>query len=73
MLDETPLWYYILAEAENNGGVMTGVGGRIVALTLIRMLHNDEDSYVNAETPWTPTLGSGGTFSMADLARYTQS
>jgi len=71
-LEETPLWYYILAEAENNGGVMTGVGGRIVALTLIRMLHNDPDSYIHAEG-WKPTLGTGGSFTMADLARYTQS
>ena len=28
---DTPLWFYVLLEAELNGGRLTGVGGRIVA------------------------------------------
>ncbi|MFK7740082.1 MAG: peroxidase family protein [Planctomycetota bacterium] len=71
-LDETPLWFYVLAEAEQNHGVMTGVGGRIVALTLIRMLQRDPDSYRNAATPWHPIHGTNSDFTMADLVRFTQ-
>ena len=32
-LDRTPLWFYILREAELNGGKLAGVGARIVAET----------------------------------------
>jgi len=72
-LQQTPLWYYVLAEAEENGGRLGDVGGRIVALTLIRMLANDPTSFVNQPSPWTPHLGGGKTFTMGDLVRYTRS
>ena len=69
-LTETPLWYYVLAEAEENGGKLGAVGGRIVALTLLRMLVKDPESYLNAEQPWQP---AGGSFTMADLAAFVGS
>ena len=35
-LKDTPLWFYVLREAEINNGKMKGVGGRIVAETFHR-------------------------------------
>jgi Animal haem peroxidase/TAT (twin-arginine translocation) pathway signal sequence len=56
----TPLWYYILAEAEHMaGGVHLGpVGGRIVSETLIGLLRADPTSYLNAHPHFHPFLGA---------------
>ncbi len=53
---ETPLWYYILKEAEElNGGYCLGpVGGRIVAEVLIGLFEGDPNSYFNHHPSWTP-------------------
>ncbi len=71
---ETPLWYYILKEAEVlTAGVRMGpLGGRIVAEVLIGLLDGDPTSYRNAPAPWLPELPSAqeGTFTMADLLRF---
>ena len=68
---ETPLWYYILKEAEvRAGGEHLGpVGGRIVAEVLIGLLDADPGAYRNAEPGWRPVLPSSepGRFTMADL------
>src|SRR6266853_1766304 len=55
---ETPLWYYILKEAEvRAGGERLGdVGGRIVAEVLLGLIDGDSTSYRWAETEWRPTL-----------------
>jgi Animal haem peroxidase len=47
---ETPLWYYVLREAEvRTGGEYLGeVGGRIVAEVLIGLLQSDLEAYVHA-------------------------
>jgi hypothetical protein len=70
----TPLWYYILREAQVlNAGVRLGpVGGRIVAETIIGLLQLDEFSYLN--NGFRPTLPSqtAGTFKMADLLRWAR-
>ncbi|MEA2595308.1 MAG: hypothetical protein QOF01_1777, partial [Thermomicrobiales bacterium] len=60
--DETPLWYYILKEAEVfNGGKRLGpVGGRIVAEVLIGLLYGDPQSYLRINPAWTPTTGLFG-------------
>lgn len=47
-LTETPLWFYSLAEAEQNGGRLGPVGGRIVAGTLIGLLRDDPHSVLNS-------------------------
>ncbi len=54
----TPLWYYILKEAElvNDGLAMGPVGGRIVAEVFIGLLQMDERSYMAASPNWKPTL-----------------
>jgi hypothetical protein len=56
----TPLWYYVLAEAEAaSGGLTLGpVGGRIVTETLIGLLRADPTSYLSANPRFTPFLGS---------------
>ncbi len=73
---ETPLWYYILKEAEvRHGGQYLGeVGGRIVAEVLVGLVNGDPDSYRNAEQEWKPTLPStqNGQFTIADLLRFAQ-
>jgi hypothetical protein len=68
--DGTPLWLYVLKEAEHRGdGDRLGpVGGRIVAETLIGLLRADPTSYLSAHPEWRPTLPAAGPgFSLADL------
>ena len=63
----TPLWFYILREAELHGGVLNGVGAQIVAETFHRAIQGSRESIVR-DTAWRPTLGpDGSTFRMADL------
>jgi hypothetical protein len=70
----TPLWYYILKEAElQQGGDLLGeVGGRIVGEVLIGLLQEDEDSILNQTPEFTPTLPSmsSGDFTMVDLLNF---
>ena len=76
----TPLWYYILKEAElQNLGVKLGdVGGRIVAEVLIGLMDGDNTSYLSQNPFWKPTLPcwepyrTGKTFTMADLTRIAE-
>lgn len=53
---ETPLWYWILAEAKaTRGGKKLGpVGGRIVAEVFIGLLWNDDRSFIRQEPNWKP-------------------
>lgn len=65
MLDEatggagTPLWYYVLREAEvqGNGAFLGEVGSRVVCETFVYLLREDETSYVRSATGWTPASG----------------
>lgn len=54
---KTPLWYYILKEAEvqTNGQTLGEVGSRIIASTIIGLLRKDPMSYMNLN--WNPSLG----------------
>jgi Animal haem peroxidase/TAT (twin-arginine translocation) pathway signal sequence len=56
----SPLWYYILAEAEHlAGGLHLGpVGGRIVTETLIGLLRADPTGYLNVHPRFEPFLGA---------------
>jgi hypothetical protein len=70
VLDNTPLWFYILREAELNNGRLTGVGGRIVAETFHRAMQGSTFSIVRDPT-WRPTLGpDSNTFRMTDLLMF---
>jgi hypothetical protein len=67
VLTDTPLWFYILREAELNGGKLTGVGARIVAETFHRAMEGSEHSIVR-DPAFRPMLGPNNTtFRMTDL------
>ncbi|MBX9917271.1 MAG: peroxidase [Nitrosomonas sp.] len=70
----TPLWFYILREAEvkQNGERLGPVGGRIVAEVFIGLLQGDPMSYLKQDPEWTPTLPSAvaDTFRMTDLLKF---
>jgi len=72
--DETPLWYYVLKEAEvqQDGERLGRVGGRIVAEVLLGLLDGDPLSFLSVEPNWEPELprGEDGQFKMADLIRF---
>jgi len=64
--ENTPLWYYILREAEvADGKQLTGVGAWIVAETFIGLLLNDPDSILNND--FTPQPGLKTMASIAKL------
>jgi hypothetical protein len=70
VLDDTPLWFYVLREAELNGGRLKGVGARIVAETIHRAMEGSRFSIVR-DPAWTPTLGpDAATFRMSDLLLF---
>jgi hypothetical protein len=54
----TPLFFYILREAQLTAGGLTlgPVGGRIVGETLIGLLQLNRNSYLRANPRWRPTL-----------------
>ncbi len=71
-----PLWYYMLAEAQqafkdNSTPIRLGpVGGRIVAEVIIGLMLGDSHSFLKQDPSWTPRpdfAGPGGVFGMAEL------
>ena len=69
--ERTPLWFYVLKEAEvREGGERLGeVGSRLVAETVIGVLLNDPESYLSKDASWDPskkTPGSGGPLKLSD-------
>ena len=66
---DTPLWFYILREAERNNGCLTGVGGRIVAEVFHRAMEGSRHSIVR-DPAWRPRFGRGKTFEMIDLLMF---
>lgn len=64
---ETPLWFYVLKEAEvRAGGRHLGpVGGRIVAEVLLAAVERDPGSYLRLQPDWTPA--ADGTFGIGEL------
>jgi len=69
-LSNTPLWFYILREAEFGGGRLKGVGARIVAETIHRAMEGSTHSIVRDPT-WKPSLGpDNSTFRMVDLLLF---
>lgn len=71
---ETPLWYYILKEAQvqNQGKRLGQVGSRIVAEVFVGLLEGDSSSFLARDRDWKPTLPSEkpGIFTMVDLLRF---
>jgi hypothetical protein len=79
---DTPLWYYILKEAEIRGdGCRLGpIGSKIVGDVLVSSLRRDPDSYLSVDAsepyqPWKPTLPvcrhDPELFEMSDLIRFS--
>ena len=75
-VDSTPLFYYILKEAElmEDGLRLGPVGGRIVAEVFIGLLQLDDDAYLNAQRNWLPTLPTFGdtpeSFRIIDFLKF---
>ena len=62
----TPLWFYVLREAETGDGRLRGVGARIVTKTFHRAIEGSRFSIIR--TPgFRPNHGRGDTFEMIDL------
>ncbi|HEV7263680.1 MAG TPA: peroxidase family protein [Falsiroseomonas sp.] len=68
---KTPLWYYVLKEAERGGGERLGpVGGRILAETFLGALLHAASSYFRLKPAgWQPPEGRR---TMAGLMAYAQ-
>ena len=69
--DETPLWIYILKEAEalHEGDRLGPVGGRIVGEVLVGIIDSDPESFRSVDRNWRPTLPAHepGGFGIADV------
>lgn len=64
LLETPPLWYYILREAELNGGEPLGpVGSRILAETIVALIRNADVSILSGSAP----------VGLADIPRFTMS
>ncbi|TML07256.1 MAG: peroxidase [Actinobacteria bacterium] len=68
-IGETPLWFYILKEADvlHDGERLGPVGGRIVGEVLIGIIDADPESLRSVDPDWTPTLPARGDFGLADI------
>jgi hypothetical protein len=72
--DGTPLWFYVLKEAEHRsaGDRLGPVGGRIVAEVIVGLVRADGGSWLNVDPGWRPTLPHAGTgFTLADLLVFS--
>lgn len=74
MKTSTPLWYYILKEAEvmENGLRLGPVGSGIVGEVFIGLLQADRSSYLAKNRDWKPVLPSTrrGEYRMTDMLRF---
>lgn len=69
---QTPLWFYILKEAEvlEKGHKLGPVGGRIVTEVFVRMLKENSDSILNNPT-WKPKFGvTNGHLRIMDILTF---
>jgi len=70
-IGETPLWFYILREAEvlHDGDRLGPVGGRIVGEVLVGIVDGDPESFRAVDPGWSPTLPGrrDGSFGFADV------
>ena len=70
----TPLWYYILKEAQlmHQGQRLGPVGSTIIAEVFLGLVHGDHKSFLWQRSNWTPELpgGTPGDFTMADMLNF---
>jgi hypothetical protein len=71
LVESTPLWFYVLREAELGDGRLTGVGARIVAEVFHRAIEGSTYSIVR-DSDWRPSFAAvkGGDFHMTDLLLF---
>jgi len=75
---DTPLWYYVLKEAEvlQNGVRLGPIGSWIVADVITSALLTDADSYISLKPDWKPTIPlpppkeDPELFDISDLIRF---
>jgi hypothetical protein len=78
--NNAPLWYYILAEAQqqlkkDETPIRLGpVGGRIVGEVFVGLMLGDKHSFLNQDPNWKPfqEFQNGGKFGIPDLIRQAQ-
>ncbi|MEM9795251.1 MAG: heme peroxidase family protein [Pseudomonadota bacterium] len=74
LADRTPLWFYILKEAEvhHQGQRLGPVGSTIVAEVFLGIVHGDQKSFLWQHANWAPSLPSAapGHFTMVDLLNF---
>ena len=78
--NSTPLWFYILkeAEVETSGLTLGPVGARIVAEVIIGLIEGDNTSFITQNPFWKPTLPTFEPyrfkkhFTMADLIKIAE-
>ena len=71
----TPLWYWILCEAEKGHGRHLGeLGALIVGEVLHGLIASDPASFLGEEPGWEPGElgGTKGDFTMASFVRFAQ-
>jgi hypothetical protein len=77
-IDSTPLFYYILKEAEviEDGERLGPVGACMVAEVFVGLLQTDPTSYLNVEPTWRPNLptrfGIPDDFRMTDFLTFAR-
>ena len=68
---ETPLWLYVLKEADvlHAGEQLGPVGGRVVGEVLVGIIDSDPESFRSVDPEWQPTLAGcrAGSFGLADI------
>lgn len=75
-LDGTPLWYYILKEAEvlgHEGEHLGPVGSRLMLECFLGILNNDQYSFLVLHPKWKPEIGrKEGQFDFVDLIEFSE-
>jgi len=68
---ETPLWLYVLKEAEalHAGEQLGPVGGRVVGELPVGIIDSDPESFRSVDREWQPALPGrcAGSFGLADI------
>jgi hypothetical protein len=72
--EESPLWYYLLKEAQIAGGGerLGPVGSRILAEVWVGVLQADPASFLSVDPRWHPSVRGAepGAFTLADLLTF---
>lgn len=74
LMNETPLWYYILAEADvnENGERLGSLGGRLVAEVILRSIKSSPDSYLSKKKCCFNKLGCCKKFTLKKLIKFVE-